>query len=194
MTPEELEHLLKILDLEDREEAGRKYEELRRRLIRLFRSRSCSDPEGLADEALIRAAKRFHQGLELESGDPTAFVCGIANNLAKEHIRKEVAWKQKAESHPGPTLEEPPDLAEEEEERRRRACLCRCLKGLTDEQRRLVLAYYTGADRIAARHRLAQKLGLTANALRIRAHRVRGQLEACTRRCLDLRPVPRTER
>ena len=194
MTSEELERLLEILDPEDREAAGRKYEEIRQRLIRLFKARSCADPEGLADETIDRAAKRFLAGLEVESDDPTAFFCGIAGNLAKEHIRKEVTWKRKADSHPGPTAEEPPDLAEEEEGRRRQASLRKCLKRLTEEQRSLVLGYYAGSDRIAARHRLAESLGVTANALRIRAHRVRVQLEDCTRRSLALRLLrPRPE-
>jgi DNA-directed RNA polymerase specialized sigma24 family protein len=186
LTPEEFERLLEILVPGDRDAAGRKYEEIRQRLIRLFRARSCTDPEGLADDTIDRAAKRFLGGLEVKSDDPTAFFCGIAGNLAKERIRKEVTWKKKLESHPGPTAEEPPDLAEAEEDRRRQASLRKCLKRLTEDQRALVLDYYAGS-RIAARHRLAETLGVTPNALRIRAHRIRLQLEECTRRSLALR-------
>ena len=188
MTSDELERLLETLD-PDREMAGQRYEEIRKRLIRLFKARDCADPEGLADETLDRAARRFLAGLELESADPTAFICGIAANLAKEWIRKEITREKKLEGNPGPTVEEPLDFAGSEEARRRKACLQKCLKRLTADQRQLVLDYYTGPDRIAARHRLAASLEVTANALRIRAHRVRTQLEACVRRCLSLRTV-----
>ena len=44
LTPELFEQLLDWLN-PDREQAGRDYEALRRRLIKLFTCRGCSDPE-----------------------------------------------------------------------------------------------------------------------------------------------------
>ena len=54
-----------------------------------------------------------------------------------------------------------------------------CLARLPHEQRTLILSYYGGTteERIHNRRRLAAQLGIPLNALRIRAHRIRQQLE-----------------
>ena len=49
----------------------------------------------------------------------------------------------------------------------------------------LIRAYHPSSDgeRIRARRELAEKLGLSANALRIRVFRLRSALDACIRDC-----------
>jgi hypothetical protein len=48
-----------------------------------------------------------------------------------------------------------------------------------------VLEYYEWGrrQRIGSRKELCQRLGLTLNAVRIRAHRIRASLERCVRDC-----------
>jgi len=57
----------------------------------------------------------------------------------------------------------------------------RCLQQLDADERTLILEYYQGEQRtkIEQRRKLAARLGLTPNALSIRACRIRGRLEAC---------------
>jgi hypothetical protein len=53
------------------------------------------------------------------------------------------------------------------------------------ENRELILDYYRGEQRakIERRSELATRLGLTMNALGIRACRIRSKLETCVRTC-----------
>jgi hypothetical protein len=50
-----------------------------------------------------------------------------------------------------------------------------------------VIAYYQeqGQAKIRGRQALAESLGVGAGALRLRMHRLRADLEACVRRCLE---------
>jgi DNA-directed RNA polymerase specialized sigma24 family protein len=186
LTAEEFERLLAFLH-SDRERAARTYENLRQGLIRRLTTRfKVSDPEGMTDLALDRFARRLAEGLELENRDPMPFLYGIAGKLAQEDLRRQIHRDHKLQNLPGPMLEAPRDLVEEEDTARRRDGLARCLEKLPHDRRNLVLDYYTGSDRIKSRHRLAEELGLTLNALRIRAHRARLELEDCLRRRLSL--------
>jgi DNA-directed RNA polymerase specialized sigma24 family protein len=64
-------------------------------------------------------------------------------------------------------------------------CLDRCLDKLKPEQRELAVEYYRDAKRtrIDRRRELATHLGITMNALGIRASRIRGSLEVCVDDC-----------
>jgi len=67
------------------------------------------------------------------------------------------------------------------EERLRRLDIC--LDKLKPQQREIVVDYYRDVrrDRITRRRRLAERLGITMNALSIRAWRIRTTLENCLR-------------
>ena len=56
-----------------------------------------------------------------------------------------------------------------------------------EEQRDLIIQYYAGEGRAKLENRkaMAGALGITSNALSIRACRIRDKLEACVRRCLE---------
>ncbi len=68
-------------------------------------------------------------------------------------------------------------------------CLDECLAAHTEADRELILEYYkTDAGTAGAqRKRLAERLGLTANSLAIRAWRLRQRLERCVRHCRERR-------
>ena len=72
MTQESFDSLLAWLDA-DRERAGRRYEEIRRRLIKILACRGCHDPEDLADEAINRVAGKVGEVAKDYSGDPALY-------------------------------------------------------------------------------------------------------------------------
>lgn len=178
MTREEFEALLAQLDT-DRERAAKRYEEIRRRLIRLFEWRGCAAPEDLADATIDRTARRMAEGVELRSTDPYGYFCGVAHLLYKEELRRAAREHRMLESGELPLPIAFPD--EEELEDRRLQGLRRCLDLLPADQRDLALRYHQGGDNIRNRRAISEELGLPLNALRIRVHRVRRRLEACLR-------------
>ena len=168
----------------DRELAGERYELLRTRLISVFSYRGCAHAEELADEALDRAARRLRQmGDDFVGSDPARFVYGVAWNVARESFRRRstVPLPERWEG-PSPAL----PLGGEDEERER-ACLDRCLELFAPTARSLVLSYYEGEKnaRIERRSALAQELGISPNALRLKVHRLTGRLRDCVVRCVN---------
>jgi RNA polymerase sigma factor (sigma-70 family) len=180
LTPEEFEALLAHL-APDRDEAGERYEDVRRRLVRLFEWRLCETPEDLADEAINRVARHLAKGTEIRSESPFAYFCGVAHHVAQEMLRERERERRAFAAASALAEPEPEPDAE-----RRLACLQACLGRLPAEQRRVILQYHqeSARGRIDGRQRLAHELGITVNALRIHAHRLRRRLEDCCHRCL----------
>jgi DNA-directed RNA polymerase specialized sigma24 family protein len=180
------EHLLARL-APTRDEAGRTYEHLRRRLIRVFEGRRAFDPEAAADETLDRLARRLAQGVVVD--DPAAYVLGIARLVALERERRV------RRIVPLPADPVAPALPADEERTARATCLEQCLSSVDPQARDAVVEYYTGDDgrgRIDVRRRMAVRMGVTPVALRLRMFRIRLGLEDCVRGCLERRrPRPR---
>lgn len=166
-----------MLDPEDREGAGARYEELRESLLRFFRWRGAFDPEDLADETLSRLARKIADGVRVD--DPRRYVLGMARLIlleeVKERVRHERAlteWRREVAAGEAP-------------DERRMACLERCLDSLPDDGRELILSYYSGerTSKIENRRRLAERLEVPIPSLRIRVHRMRERLERCISEC-----------
>jgi DNA-directed RNA polymerase specialized sigma24 family protein len=176
LTQESFDALLDWLDPE-REIAGQKYEEIRLRLIKLFTCRSCREPEDLADETINRVTRKLKEIAADSAGDRVAYFYAVGNNVFKEYLRRRL---------PEPLPPVVPEASNIEEEF---ACLEQCLVALDVEQRDLVLSYYQDDKLAKINHRrlLAEKLGVAANALRIRAYRIRATLQKCVEKCLDLK-------
>lgn len=157
------------------EEAGRKYEEIRRSLIKIFTCRGCHEPEDLADEAINRVAVKLPQIEADYTGERALYFYGVANNVHLEYLRRRPA-------PPAP----PPAPVPSEEDEREYECLLDCVGGLSSDNRELVLQYYREEKRakIDNRKLLAERLGIALNALRIRAHRIRLNLQKCVEECL----------
>ena len=68
-------------------------------------------------------------------------------------------------------------------------CLDRCLEQLKPEQRTLIVDYYRDSRRqkIERRRELADRLGISMNALAIRACRIRDALLTCLEGCRNAR-------
>lgn len=172
LTQKLFEELLAWLD-PDRDVAGEKYEDLRRGLIKIFTSNGCHGAEDLADETINRVTNKLSEIKKDYKGDPARYFYGVAKKIVHEDRRRPPA------PPPAPTWKS--DDVDPEYE-----CLERCLEELSAENRELVLEYYQDEKRakIDHRRRLAEKLGIALNALRIRAYRIRNSLESCVRTCL----------
>lgn len=64
-------------------------------------------------------------------------------------------------------------------------CLERCTARLDAPNREIINGYYFGEERakIDNRRALAQSLGISTNALTIRACRIRDKLQSCVKEC-----------
>lgn len=173
LTPEQFEALLAVLH-PDRDEAGKVYEEIRRRLVRLFEWRRCACPEELTDETFNRVARKLASGLTLEKSDPYAYFCGVAHHVFQELVRKELKEVKALESGDWSGFQQ-----DEEEPDFRLDHIRHCLDKLAADPRNLLLRYYQDEQRIQSRKRLCQELGVEMNALRIRVHRLRRKVEIC---------------
>ena len=156
------------------------YEALRRRLIQLFRMHVPADADDLADVVLDRLARRIHEGTEVAS--VPSYALGIARMVLHE-ARAKAARRHLAEVDP--TFAPDDDAAEDASETESVLTALRaCLDAAGTAARALILTYYggDGGVRIATRKRLADEHGISLNALRNRALRLRDALEECVRR------------
>jgi DNA-directed RNA polymerase specialized sigma24 family protein len=180
LTASALQRLLTRLD-PDPTRAADAYETLRVALTRFFDWRGAHFPDECADEALNRLARRLDDGAEV--ADVRGFALGIARLVLLERARAPQARQDELDDWrigPAPVPDVPADGALHD-------CLDRCLAALPEDARQLILDYYQDQRRqkIDRRVRLALQLGLSANALRSRAQRVRDRLERCVRACVD---------
>ena len=175
LTYEAFEALLRWLS-PDRDEAGKRYEDIRQRLIRIFACRGCAEPDMLADETINRVAQKVGELAATYQGNPALYFYGVANKIHLEQLKKA-----------RPRVTEWQEPKEDDEYQAEFECLERCMDKLTMNSRELVLKYYDHEKdaKIEQRRRLAETLNIGLNALRIRAHRIRLTLYRCITGCLD---------
>jgi RNA polymerase sigma factor (sigma-70 family) len=168
---------------EGHDSEGARYVEMRRRLVAYFDRKNCEHPDELADETLNRVMRRFHEDASVSNTLPARYCYINAKFVFLEHLRRPRRADSDIES-----LERIPargDSAESAGEPNKDEslldCLDCCLKKLDPQDRALILEYYVGDQRakIESRRNIAAKLGLTMNAVSIRACRIREKLEAC---------------
>lgn len=175
ITSEQFEALLGWLDT-DRESAGRKYETIRKGLLRVFVSKGLNDAEDLADETINRVIARLPDIKGSYYGEPARYFHGVARNIIRETLRrKEIAMEVTTV-----TVFTDPIITRELE------CLDACLRTLPPDKCDLILDYYLyeGHDKIEHHKRMARTLGISHGALRGRAHHIRSGLEACVKQCV----------
>ncbi len=167
----------------------RRYEELRLKIVQILKWRGCleSHADDLADITLDRVAAKLAAGERIENIN--AFTAGVVRFVWLEHSRKnkiDAVGDDLPETRVEPELPDDPD--------RRIRCLRRCVATkFSDEEKRLVISYYdTDADEKAktARRRLAESLGLTLKALKVRSCGLRMRLEACINDCVGPGRIP----
>jgi hypothetical protein len=165
-TPEDFDCLLAWLN-PDREQAGRRYEEIQRRLIKIFASRGCPEAEAefLTDVTINRVTLKACEVAPGYIGDPARYFYVVANNVRLEDYRRRK-----------PTSKLPPPVMEAED--------------IEQAERADVLLYHQwqGRAKIEYRQELARQHGLSLNALRIKIHRLLTILRRCVLDCLAQAP------
>jgi DNA-directed RNA polymerase specialized sigma24 family protein len=179
-TPEAFEKLLVRL-ASDRNEAGERYEIIRLKLLRFFEWRSCDSPDHRVDEAFNRVMRRIDEGQTIEN--LMAYFYETARLIFMEWLKEKKKTAAIVENTPATVTPIHPDYGEEEPRVR---CFDSCLEDLPGESRKLILAYYECEkhEKIVRRKKLAVEMKIPMNALRIRAHRIRRDLEKCVKNCL----------
>jgi hypothetical protein len=157
----------------DRNKAAERYQRIQFRLIKIFASKGCVDPESLADETLNAICRKIDWLLANYTGNPDLYFYGVAKKIFLEQIPKPIS------------ILPPPDNSEIEV---RCGCLEQCLKTeASADERSWVLRYHDGEgrQRIENRKKLAEELGITINALRIRIFHIQARLRPCIEDCLE---------
>lgn len=166
---------------------GETYLEMRRRLVMYFDRRNRLSADELADETLNRIGRTL-ENTTITIRPPARYCYVVAKFVLLEDFRRERQHVALDESRSeasaiGARLARVDDGMALTE--RRLECLDRCLDELKPEQRELVVDYYrdTRRQKIERRREIAKRLGISMNALGIRACRIRSQLETCVETC-----------
>jgi RNA polymerase sigma factor (sigma-70 family) len=165
---------------------------MRRRLVSYFHRKHCSTADDLADETLNRVARKLEEGA-IADAQPARYCYTVAKFVFLESLRRPEQSQSSLEGLAGGrdaisdrAARAGADAGGETRERLL-DCLERCLDELTSSDRELILDYYRDEQRVKIdrRRELAARLGVTQNALSIRACRIRARLEACVRECSE---------
>lgn len=167
-------------------EAVDKYELARRKLVRYFDNKIPEDAESCADETFDRAMRRLEEGKVVDNLMP--YLLEIAHYIVLERWKKEQKMRKaviEIQMQPRPAQTEPEELNP------RLDCFDRCLEELPPESRTFILEYFEdeGEAKIKHHRAMAERFGITLNALRLRAHRIRVALEACVAKCMTHVPA-----
>jgi len=169
---------------------GESYLEIRRRLESYFDRRNRRNADELADETFNRIGRTLADGETIATTPPARYCYVVARFVLLEDFRRDVKHVQLDESRGTPSsvtrrLSLVGRDEEAESREHRLGCLDRCLGTLTAERRELAIDYYRDArrEKIERRRQIAGRLGISMNALAIRASRIRDALERCVRTC-----------
>lgn len=167
---------------------GETYLEMRRRLVAYFDRRNRPGADELADETLNRIGKTLEKSGTIAITPPARYCYVVARFVLLEDIRRGRRYLQVDEARTPHVLESARPLDMDDavsRQEQRLECLDRCLQKLKPEQRELAVEYYRDArrQRIDRRREIAARLGISMNALGIRACRIRSALESCMDDC-----------
>ena len=192
LTPSAFQRLLRWFGGET-DSSGQSYLDLRQRLVAYFDRKNCAAPDELADETLNRVARRLEEENGIISDSPTHYCYIVARYIFMEYLRgiekKEVPLDRILRQPAADNL----TASKSEDERVHRekllSCLDHCTEKLVPLNRDLIISYYYGERgvKIENRRALAAQLGITVNALGIRACRIRDKLEDCVVNCIGSR-------
>jgi DNA-directed RNA polymerase specialized sigma24 family protein len=191
LTPDTFASLLAWLD-DGVDSNGERYLDVRRRLASYFDRRNRPAADELADRTLTRVAITLAQDGAISTRPPARYCFAVAKYVLLEDLRRDRRLVPFDESRATETTSVPNygGVAAEHDVRERRLdCLDHCLQQLKAEQRELIVEYYAESRqmKIQRRRELAVRLGISMNALAIRAWRIREGLMACVTQCRDRR-------
>jgi len=170
----------------DRDAGARKYELTRHKLVEFFEARGSDSPADCADEAINRVARRIEEGEKID--DLNSYFYGVARLIWLEGLRSRSKEPVPLELTSTPIAPHATELETERQHSEDRLnCLEDCLAKLSAPNRTLIVEYYREEKglKIEHRKRQAESLGMSLNALRLRASRIRAELAACISLCLQ---------
>lgn len=183
LTQEAMDLLLARLH-PDRDLAGQAYQRLRDKVTVFFESRRCAAPEDLADETLNRIARKIWEGEQIVDVD--CYALTVARYILMEYQRRPACAAlplddSLSEYELKTSQDSERTHTEEAEDERKISYMRRCLLALPSEDRELLIDYYRVEKRGKIDHHkeMAERLGLTPNALYLRIHRLREKLASC---------------
>lgn len=186
ITATAFEQLLFCLD-SNQEIAAEKYELLRQKLVKCIAWKGCPETEAdtLADTVLDRVAAKLAQGERVQNLN--AYACEVLRFVWLEHIRRRKEITTDDGEMPETAVE--PDIEILKDPDLRMRCLRKCLVEVVPDERdrTLIVGYYdteAGEKNKEIRRSLAEKLGLTATTLKVKACRIRDRLEKCINECM----------
>jgi DNA-directed RNA polymerase specialized sigma24 family protein len=166
---------------------GERYLDMRNRLVAYFDRRNRRFADELADETLTRVGRTLETSGSIAVTPPARYCYVVARFVLLEDIRRQRRYVSVEEDRLAAVAANEPVVADDTAttKERRLECLDRCLDMLKPDQRELAIEYYRDAkrQRIDRRRGLAMRLGISINALGIRACRIRGTLESCVGSC-----------
>lgn len=176
-TREAWDKFLLLLDV-DIEVAAEKYEAIRRRLILYFECRKRLAAEDLADETITRVIKKNDEGVHID--DVMRYCYGVARIVLLEDFVK----TRRHDSVQKELLRfSKPFLPRDDADERHILMLIfdECMESLSQGNRHFILSYYDDAGRakIDKRKSLTEKLGVSRNAVTLRAYQIRKKIEKC---------------
>jgi DNA-directed RNA polymerase specialized sigma24 family protein len=172
---------------------GERYLEMRRRLVSYFNRRNRQSSDELADETFNRIGRILEKDGTIAATPPARYCYTVAKFVFLEDVRRDRthvsfdqslaadgwAWRAtSAEPDEGFTIRE-----------QHFECLDRWLQELKAEQREFIVEYYrdSGRQKIERHRDMAKRLGITMNALGLRALRIRSALEERVEACCSER-------
>ena len=170
-------------DGEDSHGAG--YLQMRQRLVAYFERRGRTSADALVDETFNRISRTLDVSGRILVRPPARYCFVVARYVFLEDVRRERRCVSFDDGRGD--LEPAADAREAEattlQRERQLTTLECCLARLTPQQRELVIEYYRGAkrQRIERRREMAERMGISMNALGIRMSRLRSRLHACMR-------------
>jgi DNA-directed RNA polymerase specialized sigma24 family protein len=174
LTQENFESFLRWLD-PVMEKAAEEYEKLRFRLITFFSHRNCHFPEDLSDETINRVVLKID---EERIENKLAYFYGVARNVYLESLRKEKMHVNVDDIDPAAPPPGEPVFSDD--------CLNKCLAELPEENRALILDYYSEDKqaKIDLHKKLSEGLKTSQTALRMKIVRIKQRLKGCLTECM----------
>ena len=160
----------------DREEAGAKYEQIRRSLHDYFRRRDVADPLTMADEVIVRVTKKVREIAPGYVGNPAAYFFAVAHKVRLESHRKP------AETELYSNIQPTNDVASAEYKEWLLRGLEDCWQLLSSREQRILYCYYVENPPLRlseTRDQLARELNMALNALRVMTHRLKQRVKDC---------------
>ncbi|MGH7783281.1 MAG: hypothetical protein ACREO5_05525 [Candidatus Binatia bacterium] len=158
------------------------------RLVTYFDRKNSLSPDELADETLNRVARRLEEEGSIESETPAKYCYTVARYVFLESLRskqtRDVSLDEVSDGRKKEVVAK--EIGEETEIKEKMlACLEQCTAKLDALSCDLIIRYYYGQERVKIDNRraMAKDLGISMNALSIRACRIRDKLEGCVRKC-----------